>query len=85
MREHFEVNTVGALVLFQAVLPLLEAAQTPKFVPISTIVGSIGAVEKINIPTMAYGASKAALSYVTTKIDLEYPNIIAFPLHPGYV
>ena len=85
MREHFEVNTIGTLILFQAVLPLLEAAQAPKFVPISSIVGSISELEKTNFLTVAYGTSKAALNYVTKKIHLEYPNIIAFPMHPGYV
>lgn len=33
----------------------------------------------------AYGASKAALNWITKNIHIENPKIIAFPLHPGYV
>ena len=85
MREVFEENTIGSPVLFQAVIPLLEAAQARKFVPISTLVSSTGDVKQANFPTLGYDTFKAALIYLTMKIHIDYPNIIALPIHPGYV
>jgi norsolorinic acid ketoreductase len=86
-RQHFNVNAVGTLALFQAIYPLLEATEragsTPKFVTVTSTVGSIGEMEKIPMISTAYGASKAALNYITKKIALEYPGIISFPINPG--
>jgi norsolorinic acid ketoreductase len=82
-KEHLEVNAVGVLVLFQAVHDLLSASKNPKFVTISSPVGSIGHQELIPIPSTAYGASKAALNYLTRKIHFENPNLVVFPLSPG--
>ncbi|KAH8597971.1 hypothetical protein B0O99DRAFT_568327 [Bisporella sp. PMI_857] len=87
-REHFNVNTVGSLAVFQAVQPLLAAAEvngTPKFVTLTSTVGSIGEMDNIPLKAAAYGASKAALNYITRKIHFENPGIIAFPISPGWV
>jgi norsolorinic acid ketoreductase len=81
--EHFKVNVTGTLVLFQAVHGLLDAAKEPKFVPISTPVGSIGEIENFPLPSTAYGTSKAALNFLTRKIHFEHPNLTTFPLSPG--
>jgi len=86
LQEHLTVNTVAPLILFQATLPYLQAStQSPKFVVISTVLGSIGDMEKWRIPTTLYGASKAALNFLVKKIHLENPSLIAFPIHPGWV
>jgi len=90
VRDHYNVNTVATLALFQATYPLLSAAaekgaSTPKFVPISTTVGSIGDMEKWPMNATAYGASKAALNWITKNIHIENQGIIAFPMHPGWV
>ena len=84
--EHFNVNTLGPLVLFQAVYPLLLERNTRKFITISTIAGAIGE-GMIPIPDVAYGTSKVALNFVTKRIHIEHKDqgIIAFPLHPGAV
>lgn len=94
MMRHFHVNVVGIVFLFQAVLPLLLQASSsasasashstpPKFVTMSTSAGTIGNQEHVPVPNAAYGPSKAALNWITKKIHLEHPDIIAFPLDPG--
>jgi norsolorinic acid ketoreductase len=88
-RDDFNVNTVGPLALFQATFPLLSAAvrkgSTPRFITITSTVGSIGDME--NCPSLAtgYGASKVALNWITRRIHFDHPEFIAFPIHPGYV
>jgi norsolorinic acid ketoreductase len=85
-REHFNINTVGTLALFQAVHPLLTV--TPdgtlsKFITVSSTVGSIGDMEQWPMSATAYGMSKAALNWLTRNIHIENPGLIAFPIHPG--
>ncbi|CAF4081959.1 unnamed protein product [Adineta steineri] len=87
IRDHYEVNVAGPLILFQALYPLLSKSKSgaPKFVVISSAVGSIG--ELLPALTAAYGASKAVVNYVTKKIHQEHEKdgLIAFPIHPGLV
>lgn len=84
MLEHFMVNAVAPALLFQAFLPLLRKSQRePKFVTLSTTAASIADMEQVPIPNAAYGPSKAALNYLTKKIHVENPDIIAFPISPG--
>lgn len=83
LREHFEINVLGPLTLFQATLPLLEKAQAPKFVTMSSTAGSIGDIERTPIPNSSYGPSKAALNYLTRKMHFEHKGLIAFPISPG--
>jgi norsolorinic acid ketoreductase len=47
---HFEANTFGPMLLFQAVLPLLEAAPRPKFVIVSSVFASMGDMDKHQFP-----------------------------------
>jgi norsolorinic acid ketoreductase len=87
-REHLNVNAVSTLGLFQAVFPLLSATidkggPAPKFVAITSTVGSIGEMENIPMISTVYGASKAALNYIVKEIHMENPGIIAFPHNPG--
>jgi len=87
MNEHFQVNTVGPLILFQALYPALLKHQTRKFITISSTVGSL-ATNYTGVADTVYGASKAALNFVTKSIAKEHTakdGIIAIPLHPGGV
>lgn len=81
--EHFKVNVIGVIYLFQAVLPLLNKAKAPKFITLSTSAASIGNMQNRNFPNTPYGTSKAAVNYITRKIHFENPNLTAFPLDPG--
>ena len=83
VQEHLSVNAVGALVLFQAVLPLLHKAPQPKFVMLGSPMGSIGGMEKRPVPMGAYGVSKAAAHYLVRKIHFENDRLIAFAIDPG--
>ncbi|KZO92381.1 NAD(P)-binding protein [Calocera viscosa TUFC12733] len=81
-----QVNVLGPLVLFQASYQLLKASSdTPKFIVVSTAVGSIEVGTKFAIPVLPYGTSKAAVNWLTAKLFYEYPGLIAVPVHPGPV
>lgn len=83
MKEHYQVNVIAPVLLFQATLPLLQKSTMPKFVTIGSSAGSIGGMEQRPFPNAAYGPTKASLNYLTKKIHLEHENIIAFPVDPG--
>jgi norsolorinic acid ketoreductase len=85
VREHFEVNTIGALLLFQATAPLLKRSTAAMFVGISTGLASITNMGDLPAPTTAYGLSKVALNYFIRKIHFENPDITAFVMSPGSV
>lgn len=78
------MNTIGPLVLFQATIGLLKKSGKPKFVVVSSIMGSIELAPSMP-PITVYGSSKAAVNYIVRRIHAENPELIAFPLHPGYV
>lgn len=84
-RDHWEVNTLGPLVLFQAAWPLLQRAAQPKFVALSTVFATIGDMGSYQFPNVAYGQSKAAANFIIRKIHFENPGLIAFSVHPGWV
>ncbi|KZP20403.1 putative aflatoxin biosynthesis ketoreductase nor-1 [Athelia psychrophila] len=83
MRAHFEVNTLGPLVLFQATAALLEAAHDGKFFVMSTGGASIG--DMMPFPGTAYSSSKAAVNFITRKIHFEHEKITSVALIPGWV
>jgi len=87
VREHFEVNTLGPLILFQASYKLLKNSASPKFIVLSSGMASIGDMDNLPFPNTAYGSSKAAANYITKKINQENQdiNLIAFPISPGWV
>lgn len=91
LRDHFNVNTIGPILLFQAVLPLLKASKSgkPIFLVISTMVGSIATQEFLaaNLPAKMspYGASKAALNWAIRRAHFEEPWLTAYVTHPGLV
>ncbi|KAJ5505703.1 hypothetical protein LT330_001654 [Penicillium expansum] len=82
----FTVNALGPLALYQAVKPLLEKSQAPKWVSVSSAAGSIGRLElhKAHIAP-AYGIAKAGLNWITTAIHSANKGFIAFAVHPGLV
>ncbi|KAI9733425.1 MAG: hypothetical protein M1834_003509 [Cirrosporium novae-zelandiae] len=85
MFEHFKINSVAPLLLFQATAPLLNTAINPKFVAITSGAGSISNMGNLPVENTAYGASKAAANFITRKIHFENSNLIAFPVQPGWL
>lgn len=63
----FTVNALGPLALYQAVKPLLEKSQAPKWVSVTSAAGSIGRLEVYRAYIApAYGIAKAGLNWITT-------------------
>jgi norsolorinic acid ketoreductase len=85
MLLHFKINAIAPLLLFQATFPLLSNAATPKFITISSGAGSISNMGNLPVENTAYGSSKAAVNFVTRKIHFENPNLISFPVQPGWL
>ncbi|KAI5888317.1 NAD(P)-binding protein [Schizophyllum commune H4-8] len=85
MVRHFEINTNGPLVLFQVTYPLLRESQMPKFVTISSALGSIALAGQMALNVYAYGASKAAVNWVMRKLHHDFPDMVIFPISPGRV
>jgi len=85
--QHFEVNAVGPLLLFQALYSLLANRDSRKFITVSSAAGSIALTAGIPVPLTVYGASKAALNFITQSIHKEHKSegFIVFPIHPGMV
>ncbi len=85
MKEMMDVNAVGPVRLFQAVVGLLKEAPRPKFIVVTSVASSIGSMEHVPFTLANYGASKAALNYIARRIHFENEWLIAFPISPGYV
>lgn len=83
----FESNAVAALLLAQAVEPMLKKSRRPVFASLSARVGSI---EDNRLGGWyAYRASKAALNMLIKTLSIEWsrcsPPITSVALHPGTV
>ncbi|KAI5890000.1 NAD(P)-binding protein [Schizophyllum commune H4-8] len=85
MREHFDVNVVGTLVLFQAAYSLMQASPTRKFIVMGAKGGSITKGPEYRFLINAYCCSKAAVHYMTKKLHLEHEDFVIFPICPGAV
>ncbi|KAF8169529.1 hypothetical protein BJ912DRAFT_172830 [Pholiota molesta] len=83
--EHFSVNVLGPIVLFQSTRELLQASAAPRFVAVSSGAGSIELIPSVPVDGGPYGASKAALNWVARKIHYENPWLVVFPVCPGIV
>ncbi|KAL2835429.1 hypothetical protein BJY01DRAFT_252665 [Aspergillus pseudoustus] len=85
------VNTVGPLALFAATKPLLDHAERPRWVSISSSVASIANHEATfaymgrRPMGFGYGASKAALNHLTVNLHSENTNITVIALDPGFL
>ncbi|KAL2069404.1 hypothetical protein VTL71DRAFT_14083 [Oculimacula yallundae] len=85
VRRHFEVNTIGPLTLIQAFMPLLLLSPSPKFLVVSSSIGSIADMKNPPVPFFAYGMSKAAVNYLVRKVAFENPKVVAQAFNPGWV
>lgn len=83
LNEHISINAIGPLLLFQAVLPLLQKGTNPKFTSLGSAMGSIGGMDMRPYSLAAYGASKALLHYFTRRAHFENDWLISIVLDPG--
>jgi NAD(P)-dependent dehydrogenase (short-subunit alcohol dehydrogenase family) len=83
--QALKVNSIGALMLAQALLPLLRQGKSPKIINITSQLGSLE--RKLSGGNYSYTASKAALNMFTRALaaDLREEEIIALAVHPGWV
>ena len=81
--RHLEVNNFGVIWLFQATISLLEKAENPKWVSMSSTAGTLGDMGKRVHNNAAYGASKAMLNFHTLKMHFEHENMAVIAIHPG--
>ena len=76
-------NATSAFLACKAVLPIMEAQRAGAIINIS----SIGGMGVLKVPVFAYGASKAALNFLTRSIAVEYAakGIRANVIVPGLI
>ncbi|KAK7941585.1 uncharacterized protein PG986_013972 [Apiospora aurea] len=89
LRAAFETNAIAPLALFQALRPRLSTPSRqdqapPKVIMVSS---SVGCITQQEAPGGAYGASKAALNWITRALhnENESAGLVAVALHPGWV
>lgn len=83
-RETFVTNTLGPILLTQAVLPLLEAGRPSRVINVSS---QLGSVAQMADGWPGYGISKAALNAATRKLAhaLKPRGISVLAASPGWV
>lgn len=83
--DHYKVNTLGAIEVFQKVYPFLMKNDTRKVAFLSSAAGSFS--EFLPMPVGAYAQSKAALNYTIKHMAFEVQNegMTVLALHPGLV
>lgn len=86
--EVFDTNAVGVVRVTQAALPLLERSSNPVVVNVSSALGSFWATHEPTRPasrfvSIAYGASKAAVSMLTVQYANAYPRLRVNAVEPG--
>ncbi|PMD32134.1 aflatoxin biosynthesis ketoreductase-like protein nor-1 [Hyaloscypha variabilis F] len=74
VRRHFEVNTIAPLLLLQAFFPLLEKSEAPKFLIITSSIGTITNME-----------NQGAANYLARKVVFENPKLVSMAFNPGWV
>jgi NAD(P)-dependent dehydrogenase (short-subunit alcohol dehydrogenase family) len=83
--RYFQVNSIGAILLFKQVQPLIKHPDRSILATISAKVGSIG--DNHSGGWYGYRASKAALNMLIRTTAIEYkrtcPQAILVALHPG--
>ncbi|KAL1712950.1 hypothetical protein EV715DRAFT_277617 [Schizophyllum commune] len=71
MREHYDVNVIGTLILFQAAYPLMKTSPTRKFIVIGAHGGAITTGPEYGVMLGPYAVTKAAVHYLAKKLQFE--------------
>lgn len=83
LMRSFDVNTLGAVRVTQACLPLLRKAKQPKVIQITSLMGSIA--DNSSGGYYGYRMSKAALNMFNKSLSIDFPEMICAVVHPGWV
>ncbi|KAF3407193.1 hypothetical protein DPV78_001709 [Talaromyces pinophilus] len=84
LEQFYRVNALGPVQLYQQLWKdLLENSANPKFIFVSSVLGSLTYVDFT--PCGGYGASKAAGNYFVRKMHEENRGLVAVTIHPGWV
>src|SRR5215472_13124193 len=80
IRRLFDTNVVGLVRTMRAFLPLLAESANPVVVNVGSSLGSLGRVTtpglpESQVPSMAYGSSKAALNMMTVHYAKAFAKI----------
>jgi NAD(P)-dependent dehydrogenase (short-subunit alcohol dehydrogenase family) len=89
MRRVFETNVVGIVRVTNAFLPLLERSDDPVIVNVSSGMGSMGVTTdpsrlESSLIGLAYPASKAAVTMLTSQYAKALPHMRVNAVDPGY-
>ncbi|KAL2192608.1 hypothetical protein P885DRAFT_72881 [Corynascus similis CBS 632.67] len=83
--EHYGVNVLGSIALYQATRDLLQQSMAkPVFVFIGSQAGSLGRRHP-PLPNGVYGPTKPVLCWYSVPIDAEDEWLTPFVLDPGWV
>jgi NAD(P)-dependent dehydrogenase (short-subunit alcohol dehydrogenase family) len=82
VRKTLETNTIGPLLLAQALAPLLAKSKAGRIVNISS---GMGAISDMGSDHAAYRLSKAALNAVTAMLGAALPKVAVNSACPGWV
>ena len=84
IRDTFVTNTLGPILLTQALLPLLQAGKPARVINVSS---QLGSVQNMSDGWAGYGISKAALNAATRKLAeaLQPRGISVNAASPGWV
>ena len=87
MYEHFDIHVIGTIRLYQATAPLLDKSeQTPKFLIISSSLGSNGLMDDYApMQMIAYGMAKTSQNFLASRIHREESKIVVVPMQPGWI
>jgi NAD(P)-dependent dehydrogenase (short-subunit alcohol dehydrogenase family) len=85
----YDTNVFGAVRVMHACLPLLEAAEAPVVVNVSSGMGSLAVTTdpsrfESTLISLPYPSSKTALNMVTSQYAKAYPSIRINAVDPGY-
>jgi NAD(P)-dependent dehydrogenase (short-subunit alcohol dehydrogenase family) len=85
----YDTNVFGVVRVMHACLPLLEAAEAPVVVNVSSGMGSLAVTTdpsrfESTLISLPYPSSKTALNMVTSQYAKAYPSIRINAVDPGY-
>ncbi|KAK9386029.1 hypothetical protein V1515DRAFT_587688 [Lipomyces mesembrius] len=70
---------------FQATWSLLDRVASPKFVVITSQLGSITEIYNFPLPDATYASSKAAINFIARKLHFEHEKLLVVTISPGWV